>query len=154
MKRKKVIWLSIAISVLLTGSVAYAFVTSKSQHAVFHGPDLISTDIERRLFADVEQALHSKLCTYVRGQDGRLADPSFKQGGRTWKSGSPPRPTMARTTTEFTGRGGHSVRIESVWVPNAPAWHFIDYNGPGGPLVITNELLALLKEQGVAVRLK
>jgi hypothetical protein len=105
------------------------------------------------VFADVEQALHNKLGRYVRDQDGQLSDPSFKLGGQTWKSGSPPSQTMVKTTSEFVDKGGHFIRIESVFASKGPAWHFISYSGPGGPLVITNELLVLLKERG-GVRLK
>lgn len=66
----------------------------------------------------------------------------------------PARQVLTRSITEFVDRQGHTGRIESLWEADDQAWHFIEYDGPGGPLAVTNGLSSLLRERGAKVGLK
>lgn len=154
MWRSRGIRVGLAVALLVTGGMAYAFSRSSGPSAVIHGPDLISTRLPPGLFADVEQALHDRQAKYIPDEQGRLSDPTFKQSGQSWSSGVPSHQVLARTSTEFVNRQGHRVRIESLWEGGDQAWHFIEYDGPGGPLAVTNELSSLLRERGVEVGLE
>jgi hypothetical protein len=151
MKRLFLVVLFLAIFAgVLTWGLSGAFAASRTKTATVHGIDLVSTDADVGNVATAVQLFHDKFCEWVVNNEGRKSDPSFRQSGSHWGSGASPGDSVfVRGITQFNDKQGNPVRLEMTRETGRPTFIVIEYGGEGGPMTVTNGLLAELQKMGI-----
>lgn len=148
----------VAIITILAVGVAFALASFGGREANrvwFRGPDLLEVDASGEKIARAIQGLHDQIADVEIKQDGRRSSPTFSQSSKTWKLGDAATSKqlfLIRSTTQFRDAEGELVRIERIGRQGQPELVFLEYGGEGGPLSITNALLAELQKEGVETR--
>lgn len=136
-------------TVWVWGTLMLAGCGQTSYYSVL-GKDLLEVNASgetlSRAITDASFALAQSSST----QPNSRSYPSFGQSGRSW--GAKNNPDVLRVMTKFTDKSDRAVRIETVSHRDSAVLVFIDYEAPGDPMVVLNEITKSLEKAGVCGR--